>query len=283
MSWHVSPWIYPIWDFLGFLDLGGYSFPHVKEVFEYNLLIYFLIPFVYLLFFWDPYYLNLGALNVVPEVSEIVLTSFYSFFVILLCLSFSHHSSSLVHSSALIILLLVPSSVFLFSFIVLFIGDCLFFNSSGSLLSISCIFSIHASSLFICASILFPKFWILFSIITLNSCQVDCLFPLHLFGLVGFYHVSSSAAYFSVFSFYLIYCVWDRLSAGWKVVFPLKYGVCPTWLGFDQCLVKVSWLGGLVPVFWWMRLDLVSLKGSAISRSVLGWLWAWYGFRQPFC
>ena len=74
----------------------------------------------------------------------------------------------------------------------------------------------------------------------------------------------------SLFSFCLSYCVWDPLHAGWKVVVPLKYGVCPPWLGFDQCLVKVSWLGGLVPVFWWMRLDLVSLKGSAISRSVLG-------------
>ena len=31
----------------------------------------------------------------------------------------------------------------------------------------------------------------------------------------------------------------------------------------------VSWLGagGLVLVFWWMELDLVSLKGSAMSSS----------------
>lgn len=35
-----------------------------------------------------------------------------------------------------------------------------------------------------------------------------------------------------------------------------------------QYLVKVSWLRGLLPVFWWLELDLVLLKGSAISRGV---------------
>ena len=46
------------------------------------------------------------------------------------------------------------------------------------------------------------------------------------------------------------------------------------------CFVKVSWLGGLVPVFWWMEPDYVSLKDSAISSSVFGlsmslvWLWS---------
>ena len=31
---------------------------------------------------------------------------------------------------------------------------------------------------------------------------------------------------------------------------------------------EVSLIGGLVSVFWWMELDLVSLKGSAVSSSV---------------
>jgi len=34
--------------------------------------------------------------------------------------------------------------------------------------------------------------------------------------------------------------------------------------GVGQCLVKFLLLGRLVPVFWWVKLDLVSLKGSAI-------------------
>ena len=45
--------------------------------------------------------------------------------------------------------------------------------------------------------------------------------------------------------------------------------------GLDQCLVKVSWLGRLVPVFWWIELDFVSLRGSAISPGVFGGV---YGF-----
>ena len=31
---------------------------------------------------------------------------------------------------------------------------------------------------------------------------------------------------------------------------------------------EVSLIGGLVSVFWWMELDRVSLKGSAVSSSV---------------
>ena len=67
-------------------------------------------------------------------------------------------SSSLIHSSASDILLLIPSRVFLISVIVLFVSECLFFNSYRSLSIGSCIFSI-----------LFSKFWIIFTIIILNS------------------------------------------------------------------------------------------------------------------
>ena len=47
------------------------------------------------------------------------------------------------------------------SVIALFIIDWFFFISSRSLLNISCISSILVSSLFICSSILFSKFWII--------------------------------------------------------------------------------------------------------------------------
>ena len=46
MSWGVLPWVYPVWDSLGFLDLGGYFFPHFREVFNYYLLKYFLMAFL---------------------------------------------------------------------------------------------------------------------------------------------------------------------------------------------------------------------------------------------
>ena len=80
MSWSVSPWVYPVWDSLGFLDLGGYFLPYFREVFNYYLLKYFLMVFLFV-FFWDSYDLNVGAFNIVPEVSEVVLISFNSFFL----------------------------------------------------------------------------------------------------------------------------------------------------------------------------------------------------------
>ena len=74
MSWGVSPWVYPVWDSMGFLDLGGYFLPHFREVFNYYLLKYFLMAFLFVFFFWDSYDSNVGAFNIVPEVSEAVLT-----------------------------------------------------------------------------------------------------------------------------------------------------------------------------------------------------------------
>ena len=76
----VLPWVYPVWDSLGFLDLGDYFLPHFREVFNYYLLKYFLMVFLFVFFFWDPYDSNVVAFNIVLEVSEIVLISFNSFF-----------------------------------------------------------------------------------------------------------------------------------------------------------------------------------------------------------
>ena len=38
-------------------------------------------------------------------------------------------------------------------------------------------------------------------------------------------------------------------------------------MGLDQWLVKVSWLGELVLVFWWVELDLFSLEYKEVSSS----------------
>ena len=144
MSWHVSPWIYPVWDSLCFLDLIDSFLTHIREAFNCNLFKYFLSPFLFLFLFWDPYNSNVGAFNVVPKVSEIVLSSCHSFFfsLLLVVISTILSSRSLIHSSASVILLLIPSREFLISFIVLFIIVCLLFNSSRSLLNVSYIFSI---------------------------------------------------------------------------------------------------------------------------------------------
>ena len=69
MSWGVSSWVYPVWDSLGFSDLGDYFLPHFKEVFNCYLK-YFLMPFLFVFFFWDSYDSNVGAFNIVPEISE---------------------------------------------------------------------------------------------------------------------------------------------------------------------------------------------------------------------
>ena len=79
MSWCVSSWIYRVWDSLRYLDLIEFFLSHISEVFKYNLLKYFLSPFLFLFFFWDPYNSNVGSFNVVPEVSETVLNSIYLF------------------------------------------------------------------------------------------------------------------------------------------------------------------------------------------------------------
>ena len=81
MSWGILPWVYPVWGPLDFVDMGGYFLPHLMEVFNYYLLKYFLMAFLFAFFFWDSYDSNVGAFNIVPEVSEVVLISFHFFFL----------------------------------------------------------------------------------------------------------------------------------------------------------------------------------------------------------
>ena len=92
----------------------------------------------------------------------------FSFFLSASLISTILSSTSLILSSASVILLLVPSRVFLISLLhySLYIDS---FISSRSLLNLSCIFSILVSRLFICNSILFSRFWIIFTMIIWNS------------------------------------------------------------------------------------------------------------------
>ena len=85
------PWVYPDWDSLGFLDLGSYFLPHCRDVFNCFLLMYFLMVFLFVFFFWDSYESNVGAFNIVPEVSVVVLMSFNSF-LSSLCFIYFYHS-----------------------------------------------------------------------------------------------------------------------------------------------------------------------------------------------
>ena len=107
------PWVYPAWDSLPFLDLVDHSLSHIREVFSYYLLKYFLESFLSLsLLLMGPF----GAFNVVPEVSYAV---FFFFFFLIFPLIFCFaavistilSSRSLIHSSASVVLLLTSSSV----------------------------------------------------------------------------------------------------------------------------------------------------------------------------
>ena len=59
----------------------------------------------------------------------------------------------------------------------------------------------------------------------------------------------------------------------------------------DEWLVKVSWLGELALVFWWVELDLFSLECNEVSSSEfwvsLGLVWLWAAclliLRAVFC
>ena len=85
---------------LGFLDLGSYFLSHFREVFNYYLLKYLLMAFLFVLLFCNSYDSNVGAFNIVSEISEIVLISFHSFFLSASFTSNLLSSTSLILSSA---------------------------------------------------------------------------------------------------------------------------------------------------------------------------------------
>ena len=136
-----------------------------------------------------------------------------------------------------------------------------------SLLNLSCIFSILVSRLLSVALFCFQDFG-LFSLLLFGILyQVDSLSLLLLFGLVGIYPVPLPAGYFSAFSSCLYCCVWGGLSVFWQLVVPLYCGVSLLWVGLDMWLVKVSWLGKLVSVFWGVELDFFSLEYTEVSSN----------------
>ena len=48
---------------------------------------------------------------------------------------------------------------------------------------------------------------------------------------------------------------------------PLYCGGSSLWVGLNECLVKVSWLGKLALVFWWVELGLFSLERNEMFSS----------------
>ena len=63
------------------------------------------------------------------------------------------------------------------------------------------------------------------------------------------------------------------------LVVPLYSGGSSLCVGLDEWLFKVSWLGKLVLVFWWVELDLFSLKCNEVPISEFSRV---YGFGVTF-
>ena len=142
-----------------------------------------------------------------------------------------------------------------------------FFVSSRSLLNISYIFSILVSRLFICNSILFSRFWIIFTMIIQNS--LSGRFPISS-SFVGFGgHLSCS---FVRWVFLCLFILFILLCLGWPFHILEVCGSFLLWRslavnGLDLWLVKVSWLGKLVLVLWWVELDFFSLEWNEVSSN----------------
>ena len=99
--------------------------------------------------------------------------------------------------------------------------------------------------------------------------EVDTLSLPLWFGLVAIYPVPLPAGYSSVSSSCLYCCVWGGLSVFGSLWSSLYCGVSSLWVGLYQWLVKVSWLGKLVSVFWWVELDFFSLECNEVSSNDL--------------
>jgi len=93
VSWCIHPCIYPAWDSVCFLDLVDYFLSYFREISSLKLISssIFLRSFLSLFSFWGPYNANVGAFNVIPEVSYVIFIFclFPFFFYILFCGSIS--------------------------------------------------------------------------------------------------------------------------------------------------------------------------------------------------
>ena len=139
-----------------------------------------------------------------------------------------------------------------------------------TLLNLPCLSSILVSRLFICNSILFSRFWIIFTIIIQNSLSGTFPISSSFVWFVG--HLSYS---FTCWVFLCLFILFILLCLGWPfcilavcgVLFIVEFPHCGWgWMGW---LVKVSWLGKFVSVFWWV--ELVSSLWSSMKCPIMSY------------
>ena len=183
----------------------------------------------FVFFFWDPYHLNVGAFNVVPEVSETVSILFILFSLLCSAVVFSTILSyrSLIRSSASVILLLIPSREFFISFIVFFIIVYLLFSSSRSLLNIFLYF-LHSISkildhLYYHYSEFFPGRLSISSSFVWSGRFLPCSFICCIF--------------LCLLILLNLLCLGGLLFPGCRFVVSVVFGVCPQWVRLVQWVV----------------------------------------------
>ena len=118
-------------------------------------------------------------------------------------------------------------------------------------------------------SVLLSRFWIIFIIIILHSFSDRFPISSSFVGFGGHFSFPLLVGHFSAFSSCLDCCVWSGLSVFcWSVVPFFFYCEDFTqWVGLDGWLVKVSWLGKLVSVFWCMEMDFFSLECNGVPSN----------------
>ena len=144
------------------------------------------------------------------------------------------------------------------------------FSSSRPVLNISCI-------LFIQASILFLRSWIILTIVTLDSFSelpIASSF-IEFYGfLSGSFFCNICLCCLTLSDILHLWSPFHRLQGGSpsSVICPLLGEFCPA--------VYVGFLEGLVPALWWVELSLVPLIGKATSTGVF---WGVWELSIPFC
>ena len=143
-DYHVSQHVPLGLSYLGlcFLDLGDCFLSHVREVFSYCFFNYVLRPFLFLFSFLDPY--SVILLHLILSQRSLKSFSFLFILYFLFCSVAVFLPCLPAHLSVLL------PHLFCSWFLPVIVHLCLFFISSRSLFSISCIF-------LVCASILFPR------------------------------------------------------------------------------------------------------------------------------
>ena len=120
-----------------------------------------------------------------------------------------------------------------------------------------------------CESILMSRFWIIFTIIIQSS--LSGRFPISSSFVWFGGHLSCS---FTCWVFLCLFILFILLSLGCPFCTLAVCGVLFIWSFFTVggvygWLVKVSWLGKLVSVFWWVQLDFFSLECNEVSINEL--------------